>query len=585
LFKDVNLFIYSLSLVGIVSYLLVNFWYTRIAANKASKSALFLNKIGDMFFILALILAIGIFSDLSLSTIYSLASKIHPDILFLFTLSLIIAASAKSALIGFTPWLAKAMEGPTSVSALLHSSTMVTAGVYLLMRISPLLELSSTCLKIVIWLGSLGALFGAMCGLVDNDIKRIIAFSTMSQLGYMVVAAGISQYNIALFHLILHAFFKSLLFLSSGAILHAVLDHQNINRMGSLNLLLPFTYLVFFFASLSLMAFPFTSGFYSKDFLLELLCVPHHFTHSIAYLFTLLAALITSSYSIRVLMIAMFSRPLFSRSILPFVVDSPLLMTLPLIILSFGAITLGYFSNELFLSYGSPFYLNSIFSHPNSNSFLFDASFGASSLALLPLSFLFLILFILFISPFPHSSSSSSSSSSFIISKPIPVSNHLFLIHLFRNFPLSLSLLFNYPQSKSHSHISYNSFFYSYLNKSSSNSFTTSLPIPIISSSSLILPHLPLKASFNLTTHFTLLNYFNVFYHWIMFYSLVLSNSVYRHLDKGFLESFGPNGLLKFLHYIGFNISSFSSGFIPHYAFVLIFSISLFLFSITFSLV
>lgn len=121
------------------------------------------------------------------------------------------------------------------------------------------------------------------------------------------------------------------------------------------------------------MAFPFTSGFYSKDFLLELLCVPHHFTHSIAYLFTLLAALITSSYSIRVLMIAMFSRPLFSRAMLPFVIDSPLLMTLPLILLSIGAIMLGYFSNELFLSYGSPFYLNSIFSHPNSNSFLFDA--------------------------------------------------------------------------------------------------------------------------------------------------------------------------------------------------------------------
>jgi NADH-ubiquinone oxidoreductase chain 5 len=426
--------------VGIVSYLLVNFWYTRIAANKASKSALFLNKIGDMFFIIALILAIGIFSDLSLSTIYSLANKINPDILFIFTICIIIAASAKSALIGFTPWLAKAMEGPTSVSALLHSSTMVTAGVYLLKRISPLLELSSTCLKIVIWLGSLGALFGAMCGLVDNDIKRIIAFSTMSQLGYMVVAAGISQYNIALFHLILHAFFKSLLFLSSGAILHAVLDNQNINRMGSLNLLLPFTYLVFFFASLSLKAFPFTSGFYSKDFLLELLCVPHHFSHSIAYLFTLLAALLTSSYSIRVLMIAMFSRPLFSRAMLPFVVDSPLLMTLPLLILSVGAIFLGYFSNELFLSYGSPFYLNSIFSHPNSNSFLFDASFGASSLALIPLSFLFLILFILFISPFPSSffSSFSSPSSSSILPSllfyhsPVLLYQN-FLSHIFHN--------------------------------------------------------------------------------------------------------------------------------------------------------
>ena len=264
-----------------------------------------------MFFIIALILAIAIFSDLSLSTIYSLALYMNGDILFIFTVCIILAGAAKSALIPFTPWLAKAMEGPTSVSALLHSSTMVTAGVYLFMRISPLLELSSTSLIIVLWLGSLGALFGAMCGLVDNDIKRIVAFSTMSQLGYMVVAVGVSQYNIALFHLLMHAVFKSLLFLSSGAILHAVLDNQNLTRIGSLNLMLPFTSLVFLFASLSLMAFPFTSGFYSKDFLLELLCVPHHFTHTVAYIFTLFAALLTSTYSIRTMMIAMISRTYF----------------------------------------------------------------------------------------------------------------------------------------------------------------------------------------------------------------------------------------------------------------------------------
>lgn len=196
-------------LVGVVSYLLVNFWYTRLAANMASKSALFLNKIGDMFFIIALILAMAVFSDLSLSTIYSLAMYMNGDVVFLLTICIILAGAAKSALIPFTPWLAKAMEGPTSVSALLHSSTMVTAGVYLFMRISPLLELSSTSLKIILWLGSLGALFGAMCGLVDNDIKRIVAFSTMSQLGYMVVAVGVSQYNIALFHLLMHAIFKS----------------------------------------------------------------------------------------------------------------------------------------------------------------------------------------------------------------------------------------------------------------------------------------------------------------------------------------------------------------------------------------
>ena len=156
---------------------------------------------------MALVLAIGVFSDLSLASIFSFSSLLHPDLIFILCLSFIGAAAAKSALIPLNVWLPQAMEGPTSVSALLHSSTMVTAGVFLLIRISPLLEYSSTSLMIIIWLGSLGALFGAGAGLVDNDLKKIIAFSTLSQLGYMIVAVGISQYNLALFHLLTHAFF------------------------------------------------------------------------------------------------------------------------------------------------------------------------------------------------------------------------------------------------------------------------------------------------------------------------------------------------------------------------------------------
>jgi NADH-ubiquinone oxidoreductase chain 5 len=175
----------------------------------ASKSALFLNKIGDLFFMLALVFSIGIFSDLSLTTIFSLIYNLNGDLIFILAITLIIAGSAKSALIPLNSWLKKAKEGPTPVSALLHSSTMVTAGVFLLIKISPILELSSTSLMMITWLGSLGALFGAAAGLVANDVKRIVAFSTASQLGYKVVAIGISQYNIALFHLFTHAFFKS----------------------------------------------------------------------------------------------------------------------------------------------------------------------------------------------------------------------------------------------------------------------------------------------------------------------------------------------------------------------------------------
>ena len=501
--------------VGIVSYQLVNFWYTRKAANKASKSAQFLNKIGDMFLIIALILGIAVFSDLSLSTIFSLSGYINGDILFILIICLILAASAKSALIGFTPWLAYAKEGPTSVSALLHSSTKVTAGVYLLKRISPLLELSSTSLKIVVWLGSLGALFGAKCGLVDNDIKRIVAFSTISQLGYKIVAVGISQYNQALFHLIQHAGFKSLLFQSSGAILHAVKDNQNQTRKGSLNIMLPFTYLVFLFASLSLKAFPFTSGFYSKDLLLELLCVPHNFTNTIAYIFTLLAALQTSTYSIRVMMKAMLSRPLFPKAKQPFVTDSPLLKTIPLIILSVAAVMFGYLTHELFLSFGSTFYLNSIYTHPNTTSFLFDASFGGSLVSLIPVTFQLLILLIL------------------VIKNP-------FISHKDTRTIKGI-LIGNDLQDKNQ---------LQYSGKANLN--------------------------FNQTTHFTLLNHFNVFYHWIKYIALVWSNHIYRYLDKGVLEFFGPLGFLKLLHYWGFLIELISTGFIPHYAYILVLSLILF---------
>jgi NADH-ubiquinone oxidoreductase chain 5 len=265
------------------------------------------------------------------------------------------------------------------------------------------------------------------------------------------------------------------------------------------------------------MAFPFTSGFYSKDLLLELLCVPHTFYHTIAYIFTLLAAFITSSYSVRVLMISMFSRPLFSKSLLPFVVDSPIFMTLPLIILSVGAVLLGYLSHELFLSSGSSFYMNSIFTHPNSNSFLFDAPFGATSVAFVPVLFLSIILLILYISPLnnPHYLAPSY----FNLSSPIK------------------SLSGSFSASYSPSSTSHRDYF---------------------------------RPSPNLTTHFTLLNYFNVFYHWFMFFCLKISKKYYRNIDKGFLELFGPTGFLYHLIFIGLRSTSLSTGFITHYAYILI---------------
>lgn len=500
-----NLFIvfFGWEAVGLVSYLLVNFWYTSTSNNLAAMKALFMNKIGDWGFILAIVFSMSIYSDLSFPTIFALSSKTDGNLLLLFNLSIILAASAKSAQIGLHSWLAAAMCGPTPVSSLLHSSTMVTAGIFLLLRISPCLEQGSTALMVVIWLGSLTALLGAACGLVENDIKRIIAFSTSSQLGYLFVACGVSQYTVALTHLINHAFFKSLLFLASGAFIHAIFD-QDIRRMGSLVLLTPITYSVFLLGSLSLVAFPFFTGFYSKDFLLEILLVPLNITHTIAYIFTLFAALLTATYSIRLLMIAMYSRPHFPLAILPFVKDSPILITGPMLFISIAAVGFGYLSHELFLGFGSTFYGQSIFTLPE-NIRLFDASFASltsySYLSLLPLFFLSLLFLSL---PFVSSSSAPG--------KMILPSASTILTPSTKDYPHSWRF---------------------------SNIFDPSL-----------------------------MTHFNIFNYWIMHRFFVFSVFLYRYLDKGLIEFFGPLGLYRIIHFQSFILELLATGFIPHYGFI-----------------
>ena len=370
--------------VGIVSYLLVNFWTTGINNNLAALKALFSNKIGDWSFIIGMILIYNLIGDLSNEIIFSLSPYQNKSILFCIMLFFIIASSAKSAQITLHSWLTAAMAGPTPVSSLLHSSTMVTAGIFLLIRLSPILEFSSShAMCLLIWLGSLTALLGAANGLVETDIKKIIAYSTNSQLGYMIVIIGISQMNLSLFHLINHAFFKSLLFLSAGAFIHALSDQQDIRRMGSLNLLTPITYAVFLLGNLSLMAFPFITGFYSKDFLLELLLVPYSFTHTIAYLFTLLAAFLTTIYTIRLLMKAHLGVPQFSLTALSHIHELSL-NNFVLITLSIFALILGYISNDLFLF--NDYNDLSIFIHPDHLRIL-DGSHYVSFIAYLPLLF------------------------------------------------------------------------------------------------------------------------------------------------------------------------------------------------------
>ena len=297
--------------VGLASYLLINFWFTRLAANQAALKAFLLNRVGDLALAWGLLFSITLFSDLTTATLFALASFVNGNLLLAICLLIILGASAKSALVllGMHVWLPAAMEGPTPVSALIHAATMVTAGIYLFLRFAPLLECSSTALLLITWLGAAGGTLGGIGGLLENDGKKVIAYSTISQLGYMAVACGSSYYSLALFHLINHAFFKALLFLSAGAIIHAIGEEQDMRKMGGLALLLPWTYGFLLLGSLSLMAAPFLAGFYSKDLLLALALVPQNVTAAIAFYLTFAAALLTAFYSVRLLALTFLAIP------------------------------------------------------------------------------------------------------------------------------------------------------------------------------------------------------------------------------------------------------------------------------------
>ena len=230
--------------VGICSYLLVNFWFTRIAANQSSISALLTNRVGDCFLTIGIFAMLWSFGNIDYNLIFSLAPYYNDNIITMIGICLVIGATAKSSQVGLHIWLPQAMEGPTPVSALIHAATMVTAGVYLLMRSSPLIEYSSTVLIICLWLGAITTVFSSLIGLFQQDIKKVIAYSTMSQLGMMVIGIGLSSYNIALFHLVNHAFYKALLFLGAGAVIHSVADNQDFRKYGGLRPFLPLTYSV-----------------------------------------------------------------------------------------------------------------------------------------------------------------------------------------------------------------------------------------------------------------------------------------------------------------------------------------------------
>lgn len=374
--------------VGICSYLLVSFWFTRIAANQSSISALLTNRVGDAFFMIGMFAMLWSFGNIDYSTVFSLAPFVNENIVTIIGVCLLIGAMAKSSQVGLHVWLPMAMEGPTPVSALIHAATMVTAGVYLLMRTSPLIEYSSTVLILCLWLGAITTVFSSLIGLFQQDIKKVIAYSTMSQLGMMVIAVGLSSYNLALFHLVNHAFYKALLFLGAGAVIHAVSDNQDFRKYGGLRAFLPLTYSVMLIASLSLVAFPFMTGFYSKDFILESAYGQFYFSSTVVYFIATIGAMFTTLYSVKVLYLTFLTNPNGPLTSYKHAHEGDIFMSLPLIILAIFSIFFGYIAKDLFIGLGSGFFMdNSLFIHPMHETML-DTEFAVPVLfKLLPLIF------------------------------------------------------------------------------------------------------------------------------------------------------------------------------------------------------
>ena len=393
--------------VGLASYLLINFWYTRIQANKSAIKAILLNRVGDFGLVLGISLIFYFFKSLDYFVVFSISdyfvnNKIYffsysINIFTLITIFLFIGAVGKSAQLGLHVWLPDAMEGPTPVSALIHAATMVTAGVFLLIRCSPIIELSSTGLFIISLVGAITAFFAASTGLVQNDLKRVIAYSTCSQLGYMVFACGLSNYSVSFFHLSNHAFFKALLFLSAGAIIHALNDEQDIRKMGGLLKPLPFVYIMILIGSLSLMGFPFLTGFYSKDVILELAFSGYYTSSNFVYWLGLISAFFTAFYSIRLVFFVFYSKTNSYRRYMENLHECSFTMIIPLFLLSIGSIFIGYLSKDLIIGLGSDFWGNTLFYLPNKVNILV-AEFIPFKVKILPVIFsLFGTFFALFL--------------------------------------------------------------------------------------------------------------------------------------------------------------------------------------------
>ena len=358
--------------VGLASYLLIGFWYHKPSAHTAAMKAFIVNRVGDFGFILGIIAIYSVFGSLYFDEIFSDVEGLHKlsivmlgfkiNVIELIAILLFIGAMGKSAQIGLHTWLPDAMEGPTPVSALIHAATMVTAGVFLVCRMSPLLEFAPFALNVITIVGAMTAIFAATIGLTQFDIKRVIAYSTCSQLGYMFFAAGVSAYPASMFHLTTHAFFKALLFLGAGSVIHAMSDEQDMRKMGGIWKKIPITYALMWVGSLALAGIPFFAGYYSKDLILEAAWAASSNSGYFAFWLGCLAAFLTAFYSWRVLLLTFHGNFNSSKEVLDHVHESPIVMLIPLFVLAFGAIFSGWYFYNDFVGYNwKEFWGNSIF--------------------------------------------------------------------------------------------------------------------------------------------------------------------------------------------------------------------------------
>lgn len=347
--------------VGLASYLLIGFWHKKDSANSAAMKAFIVNRVGDFGFLIGLAILFFYTSSLDFDTIFSMNDQLSSNTFSIFGMDfnvlntvcffLFMGAMGKSAQLFLHTWLPDAMEGPTPVSALIHAATMVTAGIFLVARCSPLFEMSPSILSFITYIGASTAFFAATVALVQNDIKRIVAYSTCSQLGYMFVALGSGAYQIAIFHLFTHAFFKALLFLGSGSVIHAVSDEQDIRKMGGLYKLIPFTWVVMLIGTLGLTGAPLLSGYYSKDGIIEAAFVSQTEGHFYAFYLLVFSALLTSFYSWRLIFLTFNGKSNISTEIFSKIHESPKVMLFPLVALSILTVFSGIYFVDYFMSH------------------------------------------------------------------------------------------------------------------------------------------------------------------------------------------------------------------------------------------